>query len=75
MKILPIGTELSNTEGSAAGGLQTKSLHSWRIATVEQIRTQKLSGVTQDALWKELSAGTNVGQRKILSKALADAFR
>ena len=75
MKILPIGTELSNSEGSASGGLQTKSLHAWRIATAERIRSQKSDGVSQDALWKELSAGANVGQRKILSKALADAFR
>lgn len=75
MKIPAIGPELSNTEGSSAGGLQTKGLHAWRIATAEQIRVRKDQGTTQDVLWKELSVGTNVGQRKILSKALADAFK
>ena len=75
MKILPMGTELSNSEGSSAGGMQTKTLHGWRLAMTDQIRTRKSEGVSQDALWKELSPGTNVGQRKILSKALADAFK
>ncbi len=75
MKILPMGTELSNTEGSASGGVQTKNLHAWRLATAERIRLQKTEGVTQADLWKELSEGTNVGQRKILSKALADAYK
>ena len=75
MKILPIGSDPLKAEGSKAGGLQTKSLHGWRLETLEKVRSQKAAGVTKDALWKELSVGANIGQRKILSKVLTDEFK
>lgn len=74
MKIPPIGSDLTKNEGSAAGGLQTKGLHAWRLETVRQVRSRKAAGEAKDDLWKELSQGANVGQRKILSKVLADEF-
>ena len=75
MKIAPLGTDSTKIEGSAAGGLQTKGLHAWRVATVSHVRAQKPLGVSKDDLWKELSPGTNIGQRKILSKVLSEEFK
>jgi hypothetical protein len=61
--------------GKEAGGLQTKAMHTWRKATLDRIREQKAASVSQSDLWLELSKDINVGQRKILSKMLADEFR
>ncbi len=74
MNMLPISSDALKQEGSAAGGLQTKGLHTWRVSTIGHIRAQKLAGSTQKDLWNELSKGANVGQRKILSKVLAEEF-